>query len=187
MLAEAAFQLALKHTFKAEGGWSDHPADRGGRTLWGITERTWRDWQRAHVIDREPRPLNEMQRSDAEAIYREWYWRANRCDGITHSTVAAEVFDTTVNCGMAAAGIMVQRACNLLTMDDGNSLKEDGVIGPRTLLELNALSSKYPQAVLAALNGEQYAYYREIVRRDPAQAVFIRGWAKRCLGMDSAA
>lgn len=178
MQAEAAFQLALQHTFRNEGGWSDHPRDRGGLTRWGITEATWRQWLRAH--GESYHPLSEMQKADAEGIYRAWYWNANRCGEMTLSAVAIEVFDTTVNVGMAAAGLMVQRACNFLTADDKVNLKEDGVIGPRTVLELNTISGRYPKAIIAALNGEQYAHYRELVKRDPTQADFARGWAARC-------
>ena len=49
-----------------EGGFSDHPADRGGATRWGITEAV----ARAHGWTG---PMREFPRAEAEAIYRRIY------------------------------------------------------------------------------------------------------------------
>ena len=36
---EPAFERALAELLGLEGGYSDHAADRGGRTNWGVTDR----------------------------------------------------------------------------------------------------------------------------------------------------
>ena len=51
-----------------EGDYSDHPADRGGATRWGITEAVARD----RGYDGAMRAL---PRSTAAAIYRTDYWQ----------------------------------------------------------------------------------------------------------------
>lgn len=50
-----------------EGGYVNHPADRGGATCWGITEAV----ARAHGYRGAIRAL---PRDEAAAIYRRLYW-----------------------------------------------------------------------------------------------------------------
>ena len=40
----AAFDKAFDHTVGKEGGYSNHPSDRGGETMWGITIAVARDY-----------------------------------------------------------------------------------------------------------------------------------------------
>lgn len=39
-----AFEKAFNHTVGVEGGYSDHPSDRGGKTMFGITEAVARSY-----------------------------------------------------------------------------------------------------------------------------------------------
>jgi lysozyme family protein len=175
---EQGFQDALEYTFGVEGGFSDDPVDRGGKTLWGITQKTWDSWRKA--TGTAPRPLSEMKMEDAKDIYREWYWEANRCHEIRSKRVAIEVFEATVNCGLAGAGKIVQKTVNLLDTDKADLLV-DGVLGPRTIAALNVLASSYELSVLGTLNVYQGIHYIGIQDRNESQKKFIRGWMKRCV------
>ena len=53
-------------TIGKEGGYVDHPADRGGKTIWGITEAVAR--ANGYTGD-----MRAMPRSTAVAIYRSEY------------------------------------------------------------------------------------------------------------------
>src|SRR3546814_14165144 len=56
----------LETTIGKEGRYSNHPADRGGETMWGITERV----ARRHGYTR---PMRSLPRAKAVAIYRQAY------------------------------------------------------------------------------------------------------------------
>src|ERR1051325_5541245 len=54
-----------------EGGFVDHPADKGGPTCFGITEAV----ARAHGY---AGPMRQLPRTEAAAIYRRLYWSRPR-------------------------------------------------------------------------------------------------------------
>jgi lysozyme family protein len=56
----------IEATIAKEGGYSNHPADRGGPTNFGITERVARD--NGHTGD-----MRNLTRAQAVAIYRSEY------------------------------------------------------------------------------------------------------------------
>lgn len=160
-----------------EGGYVDHPADRGGATKWGITTAVAR-------ADGWHGPMRDLPRARAAAIYERIYWRAPGFDRIaTRAPVlAAELFDTGVNMGTAVATGFLQRALNALNrgQSDYPDLVADGAIGAATLGALDAfLARRGPagEAVLVkavdALQGERYLHLAE---RRPANEAFLYGW-----------
>ena len=92
-----------------EGGFVDHPADKGGPTCFGITEAV----ARAHGY---AGPMRQLPRSEAVAIYRRLYWLRPRLDEVAARSgrLAAELFDTGVNMGPAVAITFLQRALTAL-------------------------------------------------------------------------
>ena len=160
-----------------EGGYVDHPADRGGATNWGITTAVAR-------ADGWHGPMRDLPRARAAAIYERIYWRAPGFDRIaTRAPVlAAELFDTGVNMGTAVATGFLQRALNALNrgQSDYPDLVADGAIGAATLGALDAfLARRGPagEAVLVkavdALQGERYL---SLAERRPANEAFLYGW-----------
>lgn len=81
-----------------EGGYVNHPGDKGGPTCFGITEAV----TRAHGY---AGAMQSMPRDEAAAIYRRLYWLRPRFDQIAKRSarVAAELFDTGVNMGPSVA------------------------------------------------------------------------------------
>lgn len=77
-----------------EGGYSNHPADRGGATRWGITEAV----ARAHGYRGD---MRGFPREEAVGIYQRVYWTRPGFDRIAPLApdIAAELFDTGVNMG----------------------------------------------------------------------------------------
>ena len=63
----------LEALIEREGGYVDHPADRGGATRFGITEAV----ARAHGYRG---PMRLLPRDEALAIYRRLYWLRPRFD-----------------------------------------------------------------------------------------------------------
>lgn len=160
-----------------EGGFVDHPADRGGPTCWGITEQV------ARAFGYHGR-MEAMPRSVAKQIYLERYWIA---PGFVHVNdhapgVAEELLDTGVNMGPDTAGAFLQRALNVLNQEAKTypDIKVDGAVGRMTIAALRAflgLRGKDGQVVLLrALNAQQGVRYMEIAERRPSQEAFVYGW-----------
>jgi lysozyme family protein len=166
-----------------EGGYSDHPADRGGPTRYGITEAV----ARADGYDGAMRLLS---RDRAASIYRRLYWTAPRLAAIAALAprIAAELFDTGVNMGPAVAIGFLQRALNALNRGatDYPDLALDGQAGPRTLAALrDFLARRGPGGevvllrAIEALQGERYVALAEA---RPANETFLYGWLANRIG-----
>ena len=65
--ADAAVDRLIEALIDREGGFVDHPADKGGPTCFGITEAVARAHGYAGAMRRLPR-------DEAAAIYRRLYW-----------------------------------------------------------------------------------------------------------------
>lgn len=166
-----------------EGGFSDHLADRGGATRWGITEAAARREGYTGSMRALPRDI-------ATAIYRRRYWTKPGFDRIATRApaLAAELFDTGVNMGSAVAIGFLQRALNALNRgaSDYPDLALDGAIGPVTLAALDAfltLRGVGGETVLLkaaeALQGERYL---SLAEHRPANEAFLYGWLANRIG-----
>lgn len=151
MTFDQAFDELLKH----EGGFSDHAADPGGKTRYGITEAVAREV--GYRGDMRELPLELAKR-----IYQDRYWDAVRADELPAS-VRYAVFDAAVNSGPRQAIRWLQRAVGAA---------DDGVIGPQTLgLVRDANQEKLVRVYLA-----ERLRFMSTLSNWPA---FSRGWARR--------
>ncbi len=167
-----------------EGGYVNHPADKGGPTCFGITEAV----ARAHGYRGA---MRRLPREDAAAIYKRLYWLRPGFDAIARRApeVAAELFDTGANMGPAVATTFLQRALTALNRNckDYPDLVPDGRAGPRTMVALDgflqARGRRGGQTVLLraleALQGERYL---RLAERRPANEAFLYGWLANRLG-----
>ena len=166
-----------------EGGYSDHPADKGGATRWGVTETV----ARAHGYRGDMRAL---PREEAAAIYRRIYWLRPRLDQVAEHApaLAAELFDTGVNMGPAVAAGFLQRALNALNRgaSDFADIAVDREIGPRTLDALKAFLDRRGAAgeavLLKAVEALQGERYLRLAEQRPANEAFLYGWLANRLG-----
>ena len=162
---------------KAEGGYVDHPNDRGGPTNYGITTAAAR--AAGFVGDMRGLPL-----ATARAIYLGTYYTRPGFDQVAQlsETLAAELTDTGVNMGPPAAITFLQRALNVFNQQGKlyPDLKADGNFGPKTLSALSAFLKSRPKdgerVLFTTLNCLQGARYVEIAERDPTQESFAFGW-----------
>lgn len=166
----------ISGVLKAEGGYVDHPNDRGGPTKYGITERTARE-------EGYRGPMRDLPESFARSIYMRRYVQAPGFDRVVEidPALGAELVDTGVNMGPAVAGVFLQRWLNGFNSEGRyNELFVDGIVGPKTATALKAFlvwrGELGRQALLRGLNGAQAARYLEIAERDPRQRSFLFGW-----------
>jgi len=166
-----------------EGGYSNHPADTGGATRWGVTEAVAR-------ANGSKGDMRAYPRAEAVVVYRRLYWVAPGFDRVGQRApkLAAELFDTGVNMGPAVASGFLQRALNALNRGgrDYPDLAVDRSIGPRTLAALDGFlrtRGKAGETVLVkavdALQGERYVALAE---SRPANEAFLYGWLANRLG-----
>ncbi|GAB4591902.1 putative peptidoglycan-binding domain-containing protein [Edwardsiella tarda] len=162
-----------------EGGYVDHPHDKGGPTKWGITEKV----ARAHGYTGDMRNLTRAQ---ALEIYESDYWLGPRFDQVAEysALVAAELCDTGVNMGPSVPSKWLQRW--LTAFNDGERLypdiSADGVIGPRTLSALrtylDARGEEGEQVLLRALNCSQGDRYLNLAEQRVQNESFLYGWVR---------
>jgi lysozyme family protein len=162
------FQRALAFVLKAEGGYTNHPSDRGGPTNKGILQREYDQYRRAKghpLVD-----VRDILNAEVTDIYQYDYWLAGRCDQMPWPVSLAH-FDACVNTGLAQAAKFLQRTVGT---------RDDGVIGPLTLAALaSALERESPGALATRLARQRVAFYRQLAKNDPEQRVFLSGWLNR--------
>ena len=167
-----------------EGGYVNHPSDKGGPTCFGITEAV----ARAHGYRGA---MRQMPREDAVAIYKRLYWLRPRFDKVAHRSpvIAAELFDTGANMGPAVAATFLQRALTALNRNgsDYADLTPDGRIGEVTLRALDAFFAVRGRAggesvLLRALEALQGERYLRLAERRPANEAFLYGWLANRIG-----
>jgi lysozyme family protein len=160
-----------------EGRYSDHPADRGGPTMWGVTEQVARAY--GYTGD-----MRQLPRETANAIYRKRYWTDPKFDQVAkrYPLVGEELLDTGVNMGTGVAATFLQRALNLLNREaaDWPDMVVDGRIGPMTLAALDRYQKTRGAAgetvLYRLLDGLQIARYADITEARPANEAFMFGW-----------
>ena len=156
------FARALPTILAAEGGYSDHPDDKGGKTNFGVTERVYHAWLAMKF--QKPKPVKEITPEEVAAIYSKSYWQAMKCDELPWP-VSLVAFDSAVNHGVGRASKMLQDAAGVLA---------DGKIGPKTL----AAVRDNPDGVAKAMLEAREAFYK-LLAMNASQAKFLKGWLKR--------
>lgn len=146
-----AFDLLISH----EGGFSNHPDDPGGATMYGVTEKV----ARANGFTGN---MRDYTLDMAKAVYRKSYWDACRCEQMPNE-IRYPLFDAAVNSGPVQSIKWLQQALGV---------KSDGIIGPVTLkttLEAN------PYALRQAMIGKRLRFMTDL-RNWPS---FSKGWSRR--------
>lgn len=158
-----------------EGGYSNRPADRGGPTKFGITQKTLSDWYGKPASIDDVKNLSEQE---AREIYRERYLIQPGFLGIENEAVREFAVDSAVQHGPAQAVKFLQAAAHVFV---------DGIFGPKTKDAVNRMT---PRAMYQRLCAERVRFYGAIVTNDPElarakvagwdlQAENAKGWANR--------
>ncbi len=159
-MAASSYDECLRRLLIHEGGYTNHPADPGGPTNFGITIADYRRYVKPSAAAAD---VKAMKLDEAKAIYRAKYWDAQRCDELP-AGVDDTVFDYGVNSGIGRSGKVLRR---VLGLSDANSAVTDEVIA--------ALGKRDPKAVITAINDERLAFLKSL----KTWPVFGAGWARR--------
>lgn len=151
MKFDEAFEKLIGH----EGGYSNHPDDPGGETMFGVTARV----ARANGYGGS---MRDLPLALAKSIYRSLYWDTVQADDLP-DVVRFDVFDASVNSGPGQAIRFLQRA---------TGSTDDGRLGPLTMRAVKAMD---PQLLDKRLNGYRLRFMSEL----KTWPTFGRGWAAR--------
>lgn len=180
-----SFDRAFEKTVGLEGGYGCDPDDSGnwtgGKIGVGELKGTKYGLSTASYPEED---IKNLTLERAEIIYKRDFWDPLHLDQVTDSQIAEEIFDTAVNTSAPrtpiTVGKIVQRAINFLEPGALDApLEVDGIIGPTTMFYINKWCREDPEALFKALNGEQYAYYKECEYHNPIKKKFAWGWMKR--------
>ena len=164
------FEKAIEDLLGVEGGYVNHPTDRGGPTNWGITLGVLSEWRGKKVTALD---VKNMPRSEAIEIYKAKYWDSINLDKIKSSLIAELVFDQSVNRGPLTAAKNLQESYNNISKV---KIAVDGKIGPLSVSAIN--NAKVFDLAIAFFKDAQLDY-ATIVQKNRTQADFIRGWTNR--------
>ncbi|MGB1111365.1 MAG: glycoside hydrolase family 108 protein, partial [Gammaproteobacteria bacterium] len=157
---------------EAEGGFVNHPDDKGGPTNMGITQATLSRYLERAVTVEEVRQLDIQTARD---IYELRYYRMPKIDKLPED-IQHFVFDCAVNHGPRRAIKFVQTVCS----ESGfGPLVADGLMGPITKAKAEKCHAELGQWMILALIEERRMFYFKIVERNESQRVFLNGWLSR--------
>lgn len=168
-----SLQKALKFVLRHEGLWSDDPADPGGATMRGITQRVY-DAYRTRM-NRDLRSVALISDDEVEDIYGSEYYVPIGGDKLPEP-LDLVCFDSAVNCGVGEASKFLQRAVNVA---------DDGKIGPKTIAAV--ISAGSPLDVAGNVINQREQFYRNLAETKPAEAKFLSGWLNRLSDLRGAA
>jgi lysozyme family protein len=156
------FRAAVARVLQREGGYVNHPSDKGGETNFGITKASYPKLN-----------IKKLTREQAVEIYHRDYWQGSlKFLQDLEPDKALLLFDFGVNMSPRSLGMCIQHALNACT----HRVKIDGVIGPQTI---SALGVVHPQIFAAAFRATVAGHYRRRAVEDPSQAAFLEGWMNR--------
>jgi lysozyme family protein len=159
-MAASSYDACLARLLVHEGGYTNHPADPGGPTNFGITIYDYRKYVKPHATAAD---VKAMQVEEAKRIYRVKYWGAQRCDELP-AGVDDCVFDYGVNSGIGRSGKVLRR---VLGLPDHDWHTSDAVLA--------AVRLRDPGKVIDAICDERLRFLKSL----KTWPVFGKGWSAR--------
>ena len=175
-----------RHILNYEGGYVNHPNDKGGETNMGITIGTLNKAKKRGLIPQDIKIKDLSKHPEyVYAIYNVMYYKDCLCDKIP-AMLSFAFHDACVNHGRGGrtkkgtpigAGMMLQ---DILVNKYKKNIVFDGVVGKQSIAALNdVLSTVSVDTITKNFNDRRELYFKRIVENNPSQEVFIKGWLSR--------
>lgn len=148
-----------------EGGWSNHPNDKGGATMRGVTYTTFCAFRKAKGLQK-PTLLDLKNISDKEwnSVLRWHTWDKLKLDQVNDEWVTYLLAD----CAWMSGSGYIKRVQKLL------GLKDDGIVGVKTLAKINSFNG---ENLFNILWKQRQSFYYGIGKG--TNSVFLKGWLRR--------
>ena len=167
------FNDAIPVVLRHEGGFVDNPNDPGGATDFGISLRWLQSKGLLAELEAEDKTQDEvmairsMTKEQAMGYYKAYFWDPPKYQNLNAQSIATKLFDSAVNMGASRAHKLLQGCLGL---------PQDGILGPKTFAEANAMS---PSVLVVKYQTAQAQFYRDLVAKNPKLEEFLTGWLNR--------
>lgn len=165
----AKFESFAGKLLRLEGGYVNHPLDRGGPTKYGVILSVWQE----HGHDKDgdgdidAEDIKKLSEGDAKYIAKKIFWDYFLADLILNQSLAEFIVDWGYNSGRKTVAKIVQRLVKVMV---------DGIVGPQTVTAINCADQ---ELLFNALKIERKVFLNSIIKRKPDQIVFYDGWMNR--------
>jgi lysozyme family protein len=168
-----SLQLVLAH----EGGYVNHPADPGGATNKGVTQKVYDTYRRS--LKEAPRSVKSITKDEVADIYRNQYWGKVDGDALPAGLDYA-VFDYAVNSGVSKAVKDLQRTLRGLSNKLGEvaNVRVDGVMGQSTIAAAEAAANDDEVGIITSLCDRRMTFLKSL----KTYGTFGKGWKRRVMG-----
>lgn len=163
----ASIEKLTPFILKWEGGYVHHKNDKGGATNRGVTLKTWEGYCKKKGKEASLTTLRHMTKEEWKDIFVEHSWNPWQADKIASQRVANICVDWSWMSGARTAIRKVQKLLGVTT---------DGIVGPKTLAAINGHSG---DALFGQIKDVRRKYYESIVKNNPSQQTFLKGWLNR--------
>lgn len=148
----------ISFVLEQEGGLTNDLNDPGGITKFGISKKSYPD------VD-----IASLTLEQAKEIYQRDFWKPCKCDELPRE-FAISLFDSAVNQGTQVAIRIMQKALKV---------KDDGIMGPKTLAAAFAAQPRAMRLVLA----ERLAAYARLMAAKQTLLIYATNWSFRVLSL----
>jgi len=165
----AKFENFAGKLLRLEGGYVNHPLDKGGPTKYGVILSVWQE----HGHDKDgdgdidAEDIKKLNEEDARYIAKKIFWDYFLADAIRNESVAEFIVDWGYNSGRKTVAKIVQRLVKV---------EVDGIVGVQSL---SAINSADQERLFNLLKIERKVFLNNIIKRKPDQVVFYDGWMNR--------
>lgn len=172
---KTAWDIGIQFVLAYEGGYDNHPNDRGGETFRGISRKNWPGWAGWPIVDKvklvHPSDYSKVLYRDEHLkdlvvdFYRRNFWDAIHGDELP-GKIAVAALDMAVHSGAKTAIRQLQVVLGVTV---------DGEVGPKTVAAAHAGSEPTLISYLAA----RAVYLNNIMLNHPGQSGWSMNWFKR--------
>ena len=165
----ANFEGFAGKVLRLEGGYVNHPADKGGPTKYGVILSTWKQYgyDKDSDGDIDAQDIKELTEGDAKYIAKKVFWDFFQGDFILNQSIAEFIVDWGYNSGRVTVAKKLQKLLGV---------PADGLIGVQSL---NAINCAGQSNLFDALKVSRRMYIDSIVESNPSQRIFYTGWINR--------
>ena len=157
------FAETMKLMLNLEGGKTDEKSDRGGRTNFGITQRTYNDWLKQNKL--KSSDVFKISKERALKIYKKQFWGVIKGDQLPHN-VAKAIMSMALTDGPQDSVRFIQRLLNI---------EQTGFMGPKTLAAIWSKCKKDDKMFTKQILDAQIKRYKSDEQAD----TYGKGWTNR--------